>query len=221
MLACTGSTPTRSTNGLVGCPAWRLGDELTWCLDGQVYTVGVAASWLIDMGIMSEPADLDHLGGGVADAAGVTFVPALAGLAAVLEAACEGGVHRHVVGHRARPPGARRHRWHRRSGGVAGAGRWSRPVRTAHSPARRRWPHPQPHAVAGAGRSAAVPGGGVPLAARHRVGRGCVGRTRRRPTGALRRVDWPSAVVEPAISADEAAHRLARWRAVADATMDH
>ncbi len=34
------------------------------------------------MGIMSEPADLDRLGGRVDGAGGVTFVPALAGLAA-------------------------------------------------------------------------------------------------------------------------------------------
>ena len=55
---------------------------MTWCLDGQVYTVGAAVSWLIEMGIIAEPADLDALGGSVADAGGVTFVPALAGLAA-------------------------------------------------------------------------------------------------------------------------------------------
>ena len=82
MLACTGDLPTRSANGLVGCPAWRIDAEPTYCLDGQVYTVGAAVTWLIDMGIMSEPADLDRLGGAVADAGGVTFVPALAGLAA-------------------------------------------------------------------------------------------------------------------------------------------
>ena len=82
MLASTGSAPVRSANGLVGCPAWQLGGELTWCLDGQVYTVGAAVSWLIEMGVMAEPADLDRLGGAVADSGGVTFVPALAGLAA-------------------------------------------------------------------------------------------------------------------------------------------
>jgi glycerol kinase len=82
MLACTGDKPTRSGNGLVGCPAWKIGDELTYCLDGQVYTVGAAVTWLIDVGIMSEPSDLDRLGGSVETSGGVTFVPALAGLAA-------------------------------------------------------------------------------------------------------------------------------------------
>ncbi len=82
MLACTGDKPTRSSTGLVGCPAWRVADRLTYCLDGQVYTVGAAVKWLIDMGIMSQPGDLDRLGASVDGTGGVTFVPALAGLAA-------------------------------------------------------------------------------------------------------------------------------------------
>ena len=82
LLANTGANPMRSTNGLVGCPAWQIGDDLSWCLDGQVYTVGAAVNWLIDMGVISHGSDLDAVGGGVVDAGGVTFVPALAGLAA-------------------------------------------------------------------------------------------------------------------------------------------
>jgi len=82
LLACTGDRPVRSTNGLVGCPAWRLGEHLTWCLDGQVFTVGAAVTWLQQIGVITEPADLDRLGGAVADSGGTTFVPALAGLAA-------------------------------------------------------------------------------------------------------------------------------------------
>ena len=82
MLACTGDRPIRSRHGLVGCPAWRLGSQLAYCLDGQVYTVGAAVSWLIEVGIIADPAELDLLGASVAGAAGVTFVPALAGLAA-------------------------------------------------------------------------------------------------------------------------------------------
>jgi glycerol kinase len=82
LLASTGPRPTRSTNGLVGCPAWRVDGATTWCLDGQVYTVGAAVSWLIEIGVIAEPADLDRLGATVADSGGATFVPALAGLAA-------------------------------------------------------------------------------------------------------------------------------------------
>lgn len=82
LLACTGDVPTWSTNGLVGSVAWQLGDSTTWCLDGQVYTVGAAVSWLQQIGLIDEPADLDRVGGSVSDAGGTVFVPGLAGLAA-------------------------------------------------------------------------------------------------------------------------------------------
>ncbi|MEY2754324.1 MAG: hypothetical protein RJB65_682 [Actinomycetota bacterium] len=82
LLASTGLAPRRSTNGLVACPAWDVGDGAHYCLDGQVFTAGAAISWLVDLGILSSPADLDALGGSVSDSDGVVFVPALAGLAA-------------------------------------------------------------------------------------------------------------------------------------------
>ena len=82
LLTTVGSSPVRSRSGLAGCVAWRLGDELTYCLDGQVYTVGSAVSWLTDVGLISGPADLDALGGSVSSPEGVAFVPGLAGLAA-------------------------------------------------------------------------------------------------------------------------------------------
>jgi glycerol kinase len=82
MLACTGDLPVVPTTGLVGCPAWAIDGRIQWCLDGQVYTAGSAVSWLISVGVMSNPSDLDALGGLVPDSGGVTFVPALAGLAA-------------------------------------------------------------------------------------------------------------------------------------------
>jgi glycerol kinase len=82
LLATVGTEPRRSGSGLVGCVAWRLGAETTYCLDGQVYTVGAAVGWLRDVGLVAEAADLDRLGLGVDDTAGVTFVPGLAGLGA-------------------------------------------------------------------------------------------------------------------------------------------
>lgn len=82
LLATVGATPRRSHAGLVGCVAWRLGAETTYCLDGQVYTVGAAVSWLQRIGLLEDAGDLDRLAGSVASAGGVVFVPALAGLAA-------------------------------------------------------------------------------------------------------------------------------------------
>ena len=82
LLTTTGSRPQRSHSGLVACVAWQLAGASTWCLDGQVFTVGAAVGWLQEVGLISEPAELDALAATVADAGGVTFVPALAGLGA-------------------------------------------------------------------------------------------------------------------------------------------
>lgn len=62
--------------------AWRLGGRTGYCLDGQVNTAASAVRWLTDLGVISGAADLDRVGGAVPDTGGVTFVPALAGLAA-------------------------------------------------------------------------------------------------------------------------------------------
>ncbi|MFB7170234.1 FGGY family carbohydrate kinase [Streptomyces sp. NPDC056254] len=82
LLAQTGPRPRRSTTGLVGCVAWQLGGETSYCLDGQVYTAASAVRWLTDLGVISGAQDLDTVGATAPDAGGVTFVPALAGLAA-------------------------------------------------------------------------------------------------------------------------------------------
>jgi glycerol kinase len=219
MLACTGDRPTRSANGLVGCPAWRLDDQLTWCLDGQVYTVGAAVAWLIEMGIMGEPSDLDALGGSVTDAGGVTFVPALAGLAAPywkpharaaftgmslaterahLVRACIDGVAAQVAllaqaaGHDLGAPLTRL----RVDGGLTRSATLLQvQADLAQCPVE---VYPSPHATAlGVAELAAI-GAGLDS------------------TGD----DWePAATVEPLISADEAAARLGAWQAVAAATL--
>jgi glycerol kinase len=82
LLATVGATAVRSTAGLAASVAWRLRGVPTYCLDGQVYTAGAAIGWLMQIGLLSEAAEIDALAGSVPDTAGVTFVPALAGLAA-------------------------------------------------------------------------------------------------------------------------------------------
>ncbi|MFF0679214.1 FGGY family carbohydrate kinase [Streptomyces tendae] len=82
LLAHTGGTPRRGASGLAACVAWRLGGRTDHCLDGQVYTAASAVRWLTDLGVITGAADLDPVGAAVPDAGGVTFVPALAGLAA-------------------------------------------------------------------------------------------------------------------------------------------
>ena len=79
-LTNAGDRPRPSANGLVTCIAWEVGDAITYCSDGQVYTAASAVRWLQDIGLIAGPADLDLLAGD--DAHGVVCVPALAGLAA-------------------------------------------------------------------------------------------------------------------------------------------
>jgi glycerol kinase len=82
LLATTGGTAVRSTAGLAASVAWRLRGIPTYCLDGQVYTAGAAIGWLMQIGLLREAAEIDAVVGSVPDTEGVTFVPALAGLAA-------------------------------------------------------------------------------------------------------------------------------------------
>ena len=82
LLVTTGCSAVRSGSGLSSSVAWRLGGAVTYCLDGQVYTAGSALRWLTSAGVLREPGELDAVGGTVPDAGGLTFVPALAGLGA-------------------------------------------------------------------------------------------------------------------------------------------
>jgi glycerol kinase len=82
LLATTGARAVRSRGGLSCSVAWRLSGTPSYCLDGQVYTAGAAIRWLGDVGLLADAAELDALGGSVADSGGVLFVPALAGLGA-------------------------------------------------------------------------------------------------------------------------------------------
>jgi glycerol kinase len=82
LLVTTGPIAARSGSGLSASVAWRLGGAATYCLDGQVYTAGSAVRWLADLGVLGAPSELDAVGSTVTDSAGVIFVPALAGLGA-------------------------------------------------------------------------------------------------------------------------------------------
>jgi glycerol kinase len=223
LLATTGDDAIRSSNGLVGCVAWRLGGRPTWCLDGQVFTVGAAVSWLESVGIIEGPGDLDRLGGSVPDAGGVTFVPGLAGLGAPFWAAQARGAltglslateRAHVV--RAAIEGvAAQVAWLARAAGddlgrplhrlrVDGGLTRSRTLLQVQSDLLQApvEVYPSPHATALGAAAFARLG----LSGEHD------------PASAV--PDWhPVAVVEPTISADEAEQRLRAWRTAAEATL--
>ena len=82
LLANAGPRPFASSGGLAVSVAWQLGDEATYCIDGQVYAAGAAIAWLLRWGFLGRAADLDAVASSVADSAGLTVVPALSGLGA-------------------------------------------------------------------------------------------------------------------------------------------
>src|SRR5580693_859749 len=80
LLACTGTTPVRSTARLTTSVAWRLRDQTSYCIDGQVYTAASAVRWITQLGLITGADQLDTSAAPSSD--GVLCVPALAGLAA-------------------------------------------------------------------------------------------------------------------------------------------
>jgi glycerol kinase len=79
--ANAGAIAPHPRTGLAGCVAWEVGGELTYCLDGQVYTAAAAVNWLREVGLLADLGELDRRAGeGPPAADAPVFVPALAGL---------------------------------------------------------------------------------------------------------------------------------------------
>jgi glycerol kinase len=67
--------------GTVATVGWDGPAGRTYAVDGGVYTAGAAIEWLMRIGLLGEPAELERLHGEPAISRGLCFVPALAGLA--------------------------------------------------------------------------------------------------------------------------------------------
>ncbi len=80
LLAHNGSQAPRSVSGLTTSVAWRVRGELSYCVDGQVFTAASAVRWMHDLGLVDSAADLDSVAAD--DSGGVLAVPAFAGLGA-------------------------------------------------------------------------------------------------------------------------------------------
>lgn len=80
LLAQLGGDAVRSTSGLTTSVAWRLRDQTSYCIDGQVYTAASAIRWAVDLGLVPSADQIDSATADSSD--GVLCVPALAGLAA-------------------------------------------------------------------------------------------------------------------------------------------
>jgi glycerol kinase len=83
MLMQTGARRVASARKLVTTIAWRIGEDVSYALEGSVFVAGAIVQWLRDgLGIIGASADVEPLAASVPDNGGVYLVPALAGLGA-------------------------------------------------------------------------------------------------------------------------------------------
>ena len=83
MLKQTGTTPVRSANRLLTTVAWQLNGQVSYALEGSVFSAGAAVQWLRDgLGIISTAAEIEQLALQTPDSGGVCLVPAFTGLGA-------------------------------------------------------------------------------------------------------------------------------------------
>ncbi len=83
ILVNTGDTPVYSKHRLLTTVAWKLGNKVTYGLEGSAFIAGAAVQWLRDgLGIIDKASEVESLAASVPDSAGVIVVPALSGLGA-------------------------------------------------------------------------------------------------------------------------------------------
>lgn len=83
LLMNSGNKPIKSSHNLLSTIGWKIGDEVTYVLEGSIFVGGSVVQWLRDgLGIIHSSAEVEDLASKVPDCGGVYFVPALTGLAA-------------------------------------------------------------------------------------------------------------------------------------------
>ena len=83
MLMNTGREAILSDHKLVTTIAWKIGDEVTYALEGSVFIAGAVVQWLRDgLGLIKQAKDVIELAEKVDTTDGVYIVPAFAGLGA-------------------------------------------------------------------------------------------------------------------------------------------
>lgn len=83
LLMNTGKDAVRSKHNLLTTIAWKLGDEVTYALEGSIFVGGSVVQWLRDgLKIIESSSKVEDLATSVDDNDGVYFVPALTGLGA-------------------------------------------------------------------------------------------------------------------------------------------
>ncbi|WP_196936494.1 glycerol kinase GlpK [Sphingobacterium hungaricum] len=81
LLMNIGSKPVISTNKLVTTIGWKIGNKVTYALEGSIFIGGAVVQWLRDeLGIIKKSSEIEKLATSVPDTNGVYMVPAFAGL---------------------------------------------------------------------------------------------------------------------------------------------
>ena len=79
----TGKKAVFSKNKMLTTIAWQINGEVTYAIEGSIFTAGALIQWLRDQLHMIEAsADIEALAESVPNNGGVTFIPALSGLGA-------------------------------------------------------------------------------------------------------------------------------------------
>ena len=83
LLMNCGEKPIFSKNNLLTTVAWKIGDKVSYALEGSIFIGGSVVQWLRDgLRLIHVSSEIEALAGSVPDTAGVYFVPALTGLGA-------------------------------------------------------------------------------------------------------------------------------------------
>lgn len=83
LLMNTGNRAILSENNLLTTIAWKIGNQVTYALEGSIFVGGSVVQWLRDgLGVIEKSRDVEALALSVEDNGGVYFVPALTGLGA-------------------------------------------------------------------------------------------------------------------------------------------
>ncbi|EJL26604.1 glycerol kinase [Caulobacter sp. AP07] len=83
LLTHIGGAPTLSSKRLLTTPAYRIGDEDAYAMEGSIFIAGAAIKWLRDrMGLIGDAAQTAALAASVPAGHGVHLVPAFVGLGA-------------------------------------------------------------------------------------------------------------------------------------------
>ena len=82
LLLNTGTKPVPSNSGLLTTIAWGLNGEVKYALEGSVFICAAAMQWMKSLGFYEHSYLSEEMAKTVPDTAGVTIVPAFAGLGA-------------------------------------------------------------------------------------------------------------------------------------------